>query len=82
MYLSGWDLAGIILALAVSLTLIVTTTIANAKLTRSRDAWRKGYYQLHELHQRLLIADEQAKQSGWDDCTDQHCQKCHCAECD
>ena len=80
MYLSGWDMAGIMIALVVSLTLIVTTAIANARLTRSRDAWRKGYYDVTTIAKRL-IADAE-KQDGWDDCTDQHCQKCHCAECD
>lgn len=82
MYLSSWDLIGLTIALVVSLTLVATTARANARLTASRNAWRDGYYQMHELHLHLLNADERAKQSGWDDCTDQHCQKCHCAECD
>ena len=39
-YLSTTDVLVIILALTVSITLIITTTIANAKLTMSRDYWR------------------------------------------
>ena len=59
MYLSGWDMAGLMIALVVSLTLVATTAMANARLTASRNAWRKGYYQMHELHLHLLKADEQ-----------------------
>lgn len=70
MYLSGWDMAGLMIALVVSLTLIVTTTLANARLTRSRDAWRKGYYDVTSMAKRL-IAD-----------ADNHASHCGCAECD
>ncbi len=44
MYLSTGDMLAVMIALAVSITLVVTTTIANARLTRSRDEWRKAYY--------------------------------------
>lgn len=51
MYLSSWDMFAVIIALSVSLTLIVTTSVANARITRSRNAWRKSYYDLaRELH--------------------------------
>lgn len=67
MYLSTWDIAAVILALAVSLTLITTCAVANARLERSRNAWRKSYYEV---------------KSGWDSCTTDDCHQCHCAECD
>ena len=70
MYLTGWDMAGIMIALVVSLTLIVTTAIANARLTRSRDAWRKGYYDVTTIAKRL-IADAET-----------HASHCACSECD
>ena len=34
------DMVAVIIALGVSLTLIITTAIQNARLTRSRDEWR------------------------------------------
>lgn len=43
MYLTALDLLGVMIALAVSVTLVITTAIANARLTRSvqdyREAW-------------------------------------------
>lgn len=45
-YLSTSDVLVVILALAVSITMIVTTTIANAKLTVSRDYWRSEYFKV------------------------------------
>ena len=80
MYLNGWDLVALFIALSSSVILVVTTAIANARLTRSRDVYRKAYYDVTAISKRLLADAE--KQDGWDDCTDQHCQKCHCAECD
>lgn len=68
MILSTWDIAGLILAFAVSLTFITTCAVANARLERSRNAWRTAYYR--------------AKEEGWDDCNTDDCHKCHCAECD
>jgi cell division protein FtsL len=51
MYLNGWDLMALFIALTSSITLVVTTAIANARLTRSlkdaqasRDQWRSSYY--------------------------------------
>ena len=34
-------MVAVIIALGVSLTLIITTAIQNARLTRSRDEWRR-----------------------------------------
>jgi hypothetical protein len=43
MYLSVLDLVAVMIALVVSVTLVITTAIANARLTRAvyayRDAW-------------------------------------------
>lgn len=44
MYLSTWDMLAVILGLAISIIFIITTGIANAKLTISRDEWRRAYY--------------------------------------
>lgn len=67
MYLTSWDLAGIILALVVSLTLVITTAIANARLTKNRNYWRSVYYSM--VYQNTRSSNEQAKHCG-------------CAECD
>jgi len=44
MYLTTGDLLAVMIALVVSVTLVITTALANAKLTASRDEWRKAYY--------------------------------------
>jgi hypothetical protein len=44
MYLSTMDMLAVMLALVVSITFIITTAVANAKLTISRDEWRNAYY--------------------------------------
>jgi len=38
--MSALDLLAVIIALTASLTLLITTAIQNARLTRSRDEWR------------------------------------------
>lgn len=38
--MSATDMLAVILALGVSMALIITSAIANARLTRSRDEWR------------------------------------------
>ena len=40
--MTALDMLAVIIALGVSMTLIITTAIQNARLTRSRDEWR-GY---------------------------------------
>lgn len=70
MYLNGWDLVALVIALSSSIILVVTTAIANARLTRSRDAWRKGYYDVTTIAKRL-IADAET-----------HASHCACSECD
>jgi len=44
MYLTTGDILAVIIALVVSVTLVITTALANAKITRSRNEWRKAYY--------------------------------------
>lgn len=58
MYLTAWDLAGTTLALAISLTFIITTGVANARLTRSRDQWREDYYALLKAYKNYKLATE------------------------
>jgi hypothetical protein len=38
--MSALDMLAVIIALTASLTLLITTAIQNARLTRSRDQWR------------------------------------------
>jgi hypothetical protein len=44
MYITTMDMLAVMIALVVSITFIITTAIANAKLTISRDEWRQAYY--------------------------------------
>lgn len=44
MYITTGDMLAVIIALGISLTLIITTAVANARLTASRDYWRKAYH--------------------------------------
>jgi hypothetical protein len=39
--MTALDMLAFIIALGVSLTLIITTALQNARLTRSRDEWRR-----------------------------------------
>jgi len=44
MYLYPTEVLGIMIILVVASTLVITTAIANARITRSRDEWRDAYY--------------------------------------
>lgn len=46
MYLTTLDILAVIIALVVSVTLVVTSAIANARLTRSVEAYREAYFNL------------------------------------
>lgn len=46
MYLTTLDLFAVMIALIVSVTLVITTALANARLTRSRDEYRVAYFDL------------------------------------
>ena len=43
MYLTTLDLVALVIALGTAITLIATTAIANAKLTKNRDYWFYKY---------------------------------------
>ena len=44
--LSAWDLVALTIALTSSLIVVVTTAVANHRLTESRDYWRTQYQEL------------------------------------
>jgi hypothetical protein len=44
--MNALDMLAVIIALATSVTLITTTAIQNARLTRSRDEYRTAYLDL------------------------------------
>ena len=46
--LSALDLVAVVIALVTSCTLLITTALANARLTRSRDQWRADYFATQE----------------------------------
>lgn len=50
MYLQATDVIAVFIALVSSVTLVITTAIANARLTRSRNDWRTGYLELSKTH--------------------------------
>ena len=61
MYLTTLDLFAVIIALMVSIIFVITTAIANAILTASRDEWRKAYYD----YQSWEDATNDAKEDRW-----------------
>jgi len=44
--LTSWDLVALTIALTSSLIVIITTAVANHRLTESRDYWRNQYQEL------------------------------------
>jgi biopolymer transport protein ExbB/TolQ len=58
MYLTTLDMLAVMIALVVSVTLVITTALANARLTRSRDEWRKAYYDYQSWEDALNDAKE------------------------
>jgi hypothetical protein len=46
MYLTTTDLLAVMIALVVSVTLVITSAVANARLTRSVQEYRKAYLDL------------------------------------
>lgn len=58
MYLSTTDVIAVFIALVSSVTLVITTAIANARLTRSRDAWRRDYYDLQNYWEKQCQCSE------------------------
>ena len=44
--LTAWDLVALTIALTSSLIVVITTAVANHRLTESRDYWRNQYQEL------------------------------------
>jgi hypothetical protein len=44
--LTALDVLAVIIALVACITLIITSALANVRLTRSRDDWRTAYLEL------------------------------------
>ena len=73
MYLTATDLIALFIALVSSVTLVITTAIANARLTRSRDEWRKDYCDLLKGYNNYKFATEAEAQGlsyFWDTATE------------
>jgi hypothetical protein len=50
--LTAWDVVAVTIALTSSLIVIITTAVANHRLTESRDYWRYQYQELkHYIEQ-------------------------------
>ena len=62
MYLQVTDLIAITIALGVSVTLIITTAIQNARLTRSANEYRKAYFN----YKFATEAEAMGKSYYWD----------------
>jgi len=62
MYLTTGDMLAVMIALVVSVTLVITTALANARLTRSRDEWRRAYHN----HKFATEAEAMNKPYYWD----------------
>ena len=67
MYVTSWDIASVVFALGIALVFITGCAVANARLERERNEWRKAYYEA---------------KGGWDSCTADNCHQCNCAVCD
>ena len=44
MYLSGYDIVAITIALVSAIALIITSASANARITKERNYWRNAYH--------------------------------------
>ena len=53
MYLSDLDLVAISIALVSLMALVVTSAVANARLTRQRDEWRRDAINLQRVMDSL-----------------------------
>jgi len=62
MYLTAWDLLAVMIALVTSVTLVITTALANARLTQSSNYWRKAYHN----YKFATEADAMGKPVIWD----------------
>lgn len=46
MYITTMDILAVMLALVISITFVITTAVANARLTAARDEYRIAYLDL------------------------------------
>jgi len=53
MYLTTLDILAVIIALVVSVTLVVTTALANRRLDESRRYWRRMYQEARDDYDYL-----------------------------
>ena len=58
MYISGFDMVAITIALVALTILVITIAIANARITRSRDIWRRDYYDLQNYYEKQCQCSE------------------------
>jgi hypothetical protein len=49
--LSAWDLVALTIALTSSFIVVITTAVANHRLTESRDYWRTQYQELNKSYE-------------------------------
>jgi hypothetical protein len=49
MYMSGYDIVAITIALVSAIALIITSASANARITRQRNAWRDEAIRLQNI---------------------------------
>lgn len=59
MYLRELDIVAITIALVSLMALVITSAVANARLTRDRDYWRRWAMYDDETKALLLADDEQ-----------------------
>ena len=52
MYLTTGDMLAVMIALVVSVTLVITTALANARLTTSVKYWRDAYFLAEKDNQK------------------------------
>ena len=57
MYLSELDLVAVTIALVTSMALIITSAMANARLTRERNYWRQ-FAMYDDKTKALVMADD------------------------
>jgi hypothetical protein len=60
MYLATTDLIAVVIALSISMTLIITTALANARLQRKVEQLRAQRYEVTRSYEAIL-ADLEAK---------------------
>lgn len=57
MYLESGDLIAVVIALGTSIALMITSAVANARLTRQRNYWRQ-FAMYDDKQKALMLADD------------------------